>query len=187
MKEIPLSRGMVSLVDDEDFERVSQYRWVVKSNRTGQIYAHRALWVGGKRTSQTMHRFILGLTNPRVQTDHRDGDGLNNQKQNIRTCGQEDNAKNRRKLKPSSSQYKGVAFRDNPPRWIGRIRVSGKYIWLGAYMTEIAAAQAYNAAAQEHFGEFAKLNRVEGKAPVQNKRQGYNETRRQRARALQGL
>lgn len=96
MKEIRLTRGLVALVDDEDFERVNAFKWHAHySGRTGKkVYAERTVYYkGGGRDTIRMHRFILGLP-PRgreLVVDHRDGDGLNNQKSNLETITQEEN------------------------------------------------------------------------------------------------
>jgi hypothetical protein len=171
---IPLSQGAVALVDGGDFDRVNQYIWTLRISKVGNRYAERmAISPDGRRRTELMHRFILGLTDSDVHTDHRDGDGLNNQRFNLRSCIRADNAKNRRKLAIKTSRFKGVTYRRRADRWEAKIRVSTKLIYLGHYMTEEDAARAYNEAALKHFGEFANLNAVDGPAPAKNRHAGY--------------
>jgi hypothetical protein len=151
MKTIQLTQGFVALVDDADYERVSALSWhalVPKNKRT--VYA-----VHGK--GLRMHRFILGLTDPRVQTDHEDHDGLNNQRYNLRICTQTQNQRNKPKLRGTfTSQYKGVELAKG--RWRSRITIGYSRKSLGVFTSELDAALAYDAAAREWFGEFACCN-----------------------------
>lgn len=114
-----------------------------------------------------MHRLILGA-GAKETVDHKDGDGLNNQRSNIRLCTVAQNVRNRRKSSLArSSRFKGVAYapskssgirtrKRNP--WEARIWVGGRNKSLGRYSTEEDAARAYDRAAIEHFGEFARTN-----------------------------
>lgn len=119
--------------------------------------------VKGKQQRALLHRLLLGLgkDDPR-QADHRDRDGLNNSRENLRIATRHQNARNRRK--PShgeTSRYKGVhwrvAWRDKSV-WVATIMVLGKNAHLGCFLTEREAAEAYNRAATLHHGEFASLN-----------------------------
>ena len=160
MREIPLSHGLVAIIDDEDYTLVSQYKWNTHpGGRTS--YAARKLWVYGRQTEQYMHTLITKWK----MVDHIDGDGLNNRRVNIRPATYTQNNRNRRKMLGTSSQYKGVTW--NKPlklttsftcRWRARIMVDGQMYHLGMFNSEIDAALAYDAAAREHFGEYAWLN-----------------------------
>ena len=153
MKEIKLSQGKVALVDDEDFESLNQFKWsATKIGNT--FYAVRNIRVDGKRTPQYMHGAIMkgkGI-------DHRDGNGCNNQKSNLRFCTKSKNAMNMRKQENTSSIYKGVYFNKPARKWLASIGINGKPIHLGCFDSEIEAAKAYNAKAIEFFCEFANLN-----------------------------
>jgi HNH endonuclease len=163
-KGVALTRSYVAIVDDEDYERViAAGPWFAyeSSAKPRALYAHRSIRKpDGSRTTEKMHRFILGLTDPKIQPDHRDRDGLNNQRSNLRIATASQNMANRRKRRgPSSSQYMGVHKRsDSPTKWRASIRVNRKLITLGSFTSELTAALAYDKAAREHFGEFANTN-----------------------------
>ena len=149
MKEIPLTRGYVALVDDADYEWLSQYRWSL--HPMGYATRHE------KHNAILMHREIMGVE--RGQTvDHRDGVRLNNVRANLRICTTTQNSQNARGWRNRTGQYKGAWFSSREKRWRSAIQVNGKRYELGIFVTEIEAARAYDAAAREHFGEFAYLN-----------------------------
>lgn len=149
MKKIPLTQGKFALVDDEDFDRVSKLKWHTKPVYGGW-YA--ATWVGrGERL--LMHRFIV----PGVfRLDHKNKDGLDNQKENLRPATRSQYQANRRKLTLAESDFKGVSR--NRSKWRAMIGVEGKRFHLGNFDDEISAAHAYDEAAIKSFGEFARLN-----------------------------
>lgn len=157
MKQIPLTCGLVALVDDEDYPMISQFKWHVQQTRV--LYAVRRFG----ETKQYMHRMILGLTDRKDQVDHIDFDGLNNQKSNLRLSTPSQNQAHKIKQSRkggSDSRFKGVTkykktFR-NP--WQARIIVDKKVIYLGRFTSELEAAKAYNTAAKIHFGSFAIVN-----------------------------
>lgn len=104
-----------------------------------------------------MHRFILSiLDNKELQTDHKDGDGLNNQKYNLRVCNSFQNQANRKLQKNNRTGFKGLLKKCN--RWRALITTNRKRIYLGSFKTKQDAAKAYDKAAQKYFGEFARLN-----------------------------
>jgi hypothetical protein len=100
---------------------------------------------------------------PGMIVDHINCDGLDNRKANLRICTQGDNMHNTRKYtKPTSSQYKGVYWKKADRRWAAQIGLGGARIALGLFRSEEAAAAAYNEAATEHYGEYARLNEIPG-------------------------
>lgn len=106
-----------------------------------------------------MHREILGLPigrEPRV--DHRDSNGLNNQKENLRIATQLENSRNRARGALNTSGYKGVCWHKRAKKWAVSIRYDGKRMHLGLFANKIAAAAVYDDAARKLFGEFAKCN-----------------------------
>ena len=152
MRLILLTQGAHAVVDDVDYDRLSRFKWkLIKDG--DRRYAYRE---DGK-TLIGMHQDILGVKQG-VLIDHRNGDGLNNTRSNLRYATRSQNQANstRRKSSNASSRYKGVSL--DPARWIARIKVGRKPIYVGAFLTEEAAARAYDAAAREHFREFAEVN-----------------------------
>jgi hypothetical protein len=170
-REIPLHGGFVALVSPEDFERASAHRWHVKRklSQPGKLYVQRTIRLGSgrdaRKTAETLHRFIMGAA-PGVMVDHRNGDGLDNQRHNLRLA---DNAQNQRNIRFSKrqkrGQWKGVAWNNNAGRWqaqicAGDVKPNGKRrrLYLGLFDDPADAARAYDAAARLHFGEWAALN-----------------------------
>ena len=158
MKQIPLTRGKVALVDDDDFEELNQYKWYVH-NEHGYFYAARGMLVEGKVKTIRMHRQIMNAFDA-ILIDHKDGNGLNNQRYNIRVCTYAENAYNQ-KIKKHSSIFKGVGWREVRKRWRASIRFNDKLKELGLFKSEIDAALVYDNKARELFGEFAKTNFIE--------------------------
>ena len=158
MKEIPLTKGQSALIDDADFEWISQWKWCASKAHSG-YYAMRAeRSFGGKYKFVYMHRMING-TPAGVATDHIDGDGLNNTRANLRDATNQQNAANGRRHKDGSSRFKGVSRNPkpgplNPKPWIAHIGVDGAVRHLGTFLNEEDAAAAYASAAKEAFGDF---------------------------------
>lgn len=153
MKEILLTNSCkLAMVDDEDYERCSKINWSL--NGKGYIFGS----VYGEVMS--LHRFICFLFNDDKRiVDHEDRNKLNCQRYNLRICNRTQNQANSRKYKNgTSSKYKGVSYHVENRNWFARIVVNGKAKFLGSYWVEEEAARAYNVAALEAFGEFARLN-----------------------------
>lgn len=148
MKYIELTQGMRAIVDDEDYEELSKYKWYYK------LYAVRSGWVTGKRTTIRMHRQIMSAK-PGQEVDHRNGHRLDNRKVNLRVCSKNQNQWNR-KRQGGSSEHKGVYWNKRNKRWRAQIQMNGQYIYLGEFKEEIQAAEAYSLAATKLFGEYAR-------------------------------
>jgi len=149
-RTIELTQGFVALVDDADFQSLNEYKWYIKRDRRKNT--NYAVMADGTR----MHRFILRLPSGSVPlVDHRDLNGLNNQRDNLRVCTFAQNRSNTKKAH-GSSQFKGVS-RDGS-QWVTYIKVNQRTKYLGTFADEVAAALAYDVAAREHFGEFARCN-----------------------------
>lgn len=160
MKQIPLTQGKFALVDDEDFEELSKVKW--RANKGGNtFYAIRSVYFDFISKSFLMHREILGLNYSEFHVDHIDGNGLNNQRSNLRICTHRENMMNRATNKNSTSHYKGVSWARDRKKWRAEIEVDAKRIKIGCFETEKYAARAYNEAAIKYHGEFARLNKVE--------------------------
>jgi hypothetical protein len=157
MKEIVLTKGYTALVDDSDFARVSAYNWyALVTPRT--VYAKRNVRrADGKQTTQYLHRFILGITNPKVEVDHENHVGTDCQRDNLRDGTKSNNQSNRQKNQNGTSQFKGVSRQDGG-KYRAHIRIGGKRKHLGYHTSEANAAIAYDRAAKQAFGEFSCLN-----------------------------
>ena len=105
-----------------------------------------------------MHRVIMGLGPDGPKVDHKDGNGLNNQRENLRLASTIQNGQNRRPDKRGSSKYKGVCWKSRRSHWEASIQHNGKRIHLGCFQNELEAARAYDKTALEFFGEFARIN-----------------------------
>lgn len=156
MKEITLTQGKVALLDDEDYDRLSIFAWYAQK-KGHRWYAARGIWTDKTTKRVYMHQFILepkrGFT-----IDHRDLDGLNNQRTNIRYATRQQQQQNRFSFR-GFSKFKGI-YRERE-KWVARIGLGNKKKkFLGYFNTEKQAALAYNEAALENFGEFAALNEV---------------------------
>lgn len=157
MRTVDLTQGKVALVDDEDFALVAGVKWYANKNKR-TWYARRFAYFGdGKqgRTIVKMHRLIIGAK-PGDIVDHINGDGLDNRRSNLRICDSSQNACNRLRRPNVSGPYRGVWMAHG--RWVARIRVHGKAIWLGAFDSALEAALTYDVTASSLHGEFARLN-----------------------------
>lgn len=155
MKLIPLTQGKFAMVDDEDFERVSRFTW--RFHR-GKNSGYARAWLScskGKRTQQLLHRFLFPDL---LHIDHIDGNGLNNQRSNLRAATPQQNNQNARKRIQATSRFKGVCWYRKDEVWSVQIYFNQHQIFLGRYESETDAAHVYDYAAKIYFGEFARLN-----------------------------
>lgn len=154
--EIPLTKGKVALIDAADFDLVSRYKWRAFCSR-GNWYAQTDLSrSGGRRKTVFMHRLLLGVDG-NYKVDHRDGDGLNNRRKNIRCATEAQNQMNR-KARYGASRFKGVSYNAHTRMWLARIVYSQQTACLGHYVTDAMAGLAYDLAAERLFRTFANLN-----------------------------
>jgi hypothetical protein len=160
MKRIPLTRGMFALVDDEDFEWLSIYRWNAHAV-AGFFYATASRYRGQVKTQPYMHRLIMRPT-PGKRVDHINHDTLDNRKSNLRICSPSQNLWNSKIPLSNKSGYKGVSKCSATGRWRVDIRKSGKGINIGRFVDIRKAAMAYDREATRMFGEFALTNRKLG-------------------------
>jgi hypothetical protein len=159
MKIILTKNGDKILVDDEDFETLSKYKWHIgdKDIRKNK-YAKHCLWKKGNKTKSIyMHRMILHVRKGRC-IDHINGNGLDNRKENLRICNRTENQHNRKIQSNNTSGFKGVCpWRG---KYMASIRNNKKLHFLGYFIDPKEAAVAYNERAKELFGEFARLNPI---------------------------
>jgi hypothetical protein len=155
MKKILLTQGQFALVDDEDFEWLNQWKWCAAKRPSGTFYAKRRQWhTNSGYENIVMHRLIIDAGIGQ-DTDHRNGNGLDNRRCNLRAATSSQNNMNRHKIR-GVSKYKGVT--QNRNKWRACLVNHRKKVYLGVFETEIEAAKAYDAKAKELFGEFARLN-----------------------------
>lgn len=147
---ITLSDGTTAVCDAEDADLVRGNNWSLGAGN------HPISGLG------KLAHVILGRSCHWI--DHKDRDARNNRKSNLRYATKQENAWNRSKAKGKSSQFKGVSFRSDRGTWMACIGFNGRTIKLGTFATEREAAEAYDNAARERFGEFAALNFPEAKS-----------------------
>jgi uncharacterized protein YueI len=159
MKTIPLTQNQEMLIDDDDYEYLNQFNWHCQV--IGDLaYAARSKYnkITKKCTNIYAHTAILGAQ--KYHIDHIDGNGLNNQKSNLRAATPQQNSWNAKKSTSAncSSKYKGVSWHSKNKKWISQIMLDNKSIYLGSFDNEIIAALSYNDAAKKFYGEFARPN-----------------------------
>jgi hypothetical protein len=156
-KSIALTQGLSAIVDDADYEWLSQWSWYPMHNKY-TTYAARCDAESHKTIY--MHREITGAQRGQ-DVDHLNHNGLDNRRCNLRLCTRQQNMRNRRPNRNTTSRYKGVCWSKRAGKWVAALYVNKRRIHLGSFDDEREAALAYNRAAREHFGEYARLNRVE--------------------------
>ncbi len=163
-KQILLTQGKVAIIDDDDYEAISEHKWLAHKSglRMVRYYAERQVRYGTKQVLVGMHRDIMGLViGDGLQIDHANGDGLDNRRSNLRICTQsQNNANSRRLASDRSCNFRGVQYvsRARTKPWLARIRCKNKLHYLGYFATEEEAARVYDKKSMEFFGEFARTN-----------------------------
>jgi len=156
MKQIALRNSTkLAMLDDADAEQIGGLAWKMSKDRNGNAYA--VARVGSKYKS--MHRLVMGEPQrPNHIVDHIDGDGLNNQRSNLRICNQSQNMGNAKKHSDAGVKFKGVTFDKQYNKYRASICVDGQKVRIGRFATAEDAAFAYDKYASLCFGEFARLN-----------------------------
>lgn len=159
MKEIKLTKNKISIIDDEDFDRVSKYKWHCLAND----YAARKFYYekkDGKWVTKyiRLHQFVLNEFNKEI--DHINGNRLDNRKENLRFCDRTLNNANIGLKSNNTSGYKGVRLNRTMKKWFASITAYKKVYYLGSFKDKIDAAKAYNKKAKELFGDFARINEL---------------------------
>lgn len=156
MKEIILTKGKVAIVDDDDFLNINSKSWYAyKEGNT--YYAARDDRSNQKRKRVLMHREILNTPYDLI-TDHKDRNGLNNIRSNIRICTKVENNRNTKLRNDSTSGIKGVSFKKREKKWAAQISFNKKIKWLGYFNTAKEAMSAYDNASILLHGDFASPN-----------------------------
>lgn len=155
---IPLTQGYRALVSIEDYERVSAHKWQVR-HVPGTDYAQGSLPVVNGRRMTLLHRFILNIEDPEMLVDHANCNGLDCRRQNLRICTRAQNLANRKRGRV------GAYLNIQSGQWYAKICINGKQTRLGNFSTKEEARQAYARAFVQHFGEFARLDPINGEQP----------------------
>jgi hypothetical protein len=153
-KLIELSKGKSALIDDEDYDHVREWNWRAQQNQDGRWYA--MAW-DLYPNFVLMHRVILCPPDS-IDVDHKNGDGLDNRRINLRLATRSQNVAAGRPAGGKSSIFKGVSWDNSRGRWRVMIKDGTKHKFLGRFADEVEAAKAYDEAALEVFGEFAYQN-----------------------------
>lgn len=164
MKTIRLTQGKVAIVDDDDFDFLSQWKWCARrcakrGRQREEWYAVHNHYEDGRQHTWMMHRIITQAIKGE-KVDHKNHDGLDNRRDNLRVTDDEGNARNSLPHSDGTSRFRGVYWYKPRRKWKANISINGKQTYLGLFATEEAAAMAYNNAAIRLFGEFACLNEI---------------------------
>jgi hypothetical protein len=161
-----LTQNKIGIIDAEDWDKIKNHNWYTeKGNST--FYVVTNINKGKHQSQLRLHRLITNENNPEVFIDHKDFNGLNNKKNNLRKCTRNQNLQHSRKYKNTKNKFKGVCLMRTKRKekvyfyWVSQIRFNKKLLYLGTYKTELDAALAYNNKAKELFGDFALLNTIQ--------------------------
>ena len=166
MKQIPLTQGQFTLVDDEDFEWLNIFKWRIMNRKNGGYAVTKGSYAAIKGSLATnnpikktilMHRVITNCSQG-MDVDHINHDTLDNQRHNLRICTHAENMQNQKVQSNRTNQFKGVCCLEKNNKWVAAICLKGKRMHLGCFGDEKDAAKAYDKKAKELFGEFACLN-----------------------------
>lgn len=162
--KIELTKGMSAIVDESDYEKLVNFKWQAHRENNGHYAVCSVRQDNGKYKQFRMHRMILNISDSRIFIDHKNGNTLDNRKENLRIASYGENSRNlSKKLKNNTSGYRGVGLASGSEKrskpWAARIKLNGKLKHLGYFTTAEDAAKAFDKAAKELFGEFCgKLN-----------------------------
>jgi len=146
----------IVLIDKEDLPLLKQYNWYISMTSSGPYVVRRT-------TAETiyLHKIILA-TEEQIEVDHISGNTLDNRRRNLRICSHQQNTYNTRKQAHTTSMYKGITWNQSRRKWQAQIHTNHTTHYLGLFTDEREAARKYNEAATRLFGDFARLNRLEG-------------------------
>lgn len=173
-------KGYDVQIDDEDWDRVSQYRWrTSKKKNTDTVYIRAHQYINDKRVDITLHRFIMGCRyGDGTMVDHINHDTLDNRKNNLRFCTGQENNQNRRKPVVNTTGYKGIRVSTGNNRWGAVVSLNRKNTRVGTYSTPEEAARMYDMLAIKLQGEFACTNFPKTHYSIQDIENAYTEALR---------
>ena len=156
MKTIVLSGSKIALVDDEDYSIINQHQWYAlkcesKTRTNWYVIRHH----NGKTIY--MHREIIAACE-KLDIDHKNGNGCDNRRENLRAGTTSQNLQNQRKTLGCSSAFKGVCWDKERSLWMAKIKANNRHKFIGRFSDEVSAAKAYDQTARYYFGEFALTN-----------------------------
>ena len=164
MLRIKLTQGKFALIDEQDLELIAPYTWCAAKEKEGYFTAVTRIAVkNGKQRQKSikMHRLLMSESlSHGLVVDHINGNPLDNRRENLRICTRRENTLNSKKPKTNSTGYKGVSYSARMKKYKAAINVNSSFIHLGYFICPIEAARAYDKAALNHFGEFAKTNNL---------------------------
>jgi hypothetical protein len=150
MIKIPLTQGQFALIDNQDYWLVKQFKWCA-AHEHGLWYAKTRIGAAMPR----MHQLLAGF--PPFALDHKNGDGLDNRRRNLRPATPSQNGANKKLSTNNMSGYKGVVWHKLCKKWCAFIKIKGAQLHLGVFTCKKDAARAYADAAKKHFGKFARV------------------------------
>jgi len=152
---IPLTQGQNAIVDTEDFEWLAQWNWHARYEPRGEKFYAQRKGQAPKYKIILMHREILKCIDSK-EPDHKNGNSLDNRKENMRTCTHAQNVRNKRIGKDNKSGFMGAW--KSKGKWASAITHNKRRHHLGYFNSAREAASAYDQAAKKLHGEFANLN-----------------------------
>jgi hypothetical protein len=156
---IPLTQGIIALVDIDDYERISRFDWYAYKNRNTFYAGRNVPGISKAQDMVLMHREILGLSRgDGIKVDHRNRNGLDNRRENLRVASTSINNHNRRIQSNNTSGYRGVSWHKDAKKWSAGVTINGKWRYLGLHNDIISAAKTRDLETIKIYGKDSVLN-----------------------------
>jgi hypothetical protein len=157
--ELLVNQNQTILLDEEDLPIFKKYKWYANRHQSTWYAQAHTRQENGKDTIIRLHRALFNFPIRSIEVDHKDGNGLNNSRQNLRLCSHAENRKNTKTPSSNTSGFKGVYRHTQTGKWVASINIKTKNKNLGSFATPEEAYEVYCKAAKFHYGEFAQLER----------------------------